>query len=719
MRKSMHRRWRRVLAAGLTCSLMLGAIPAMASRTPAAEPGSDGPITALSVGGAHMAPAFDPSITTYFVTAPYAMPELSLTASAGEDTVLSIQSGGSSVYGEPDGQGGTTLSYRAPLPVGYSELKIQSMDENFEQTEYTFYLQRYPNPKTGRNEIYRPQFHYTPLLSRLGDPNGLVYNELTGEYHLFHQYDSHDRFTSWGHAVSTDLVHWEQWPLAIVPDEWGVTFSGSGVIDRYNTSGLFDESVPPESRMVILYTNYQGDEQYGREKQSLAYSKDNGLNWIKYDGNPVLRNGSNHQLEYPVDFRDPKVLWIDDPSYEKGGIWLMVLGGGQGRLFASENLIDWTHQSDMVNRNGNAIHSECPDLFPIDCEETGATKWVFMGAGQWYILGNLVKKNGVYEFQADSDQAQMIWEPTYASQTFYNEPQGRRIQLSWLRDFSSPKLTEDGIDKKWQGAVSMAQELRLERSTVNGRYYLSTYPIEEVESLRSEEPIFTVRDAVVNESSPNLLDGVQGSMYDITAEIDPGDAKEFGFRLRKENEEQVTVQYTVNTGTLTVDTRQERLGYTEEDIFLFGTGLVQYRSQLQSDGKVRLRILVDRGIVDAYANGGAASASMYYYPSMQNLDMEFFVTGGEATVSSLDIYFMESIWHGSDEPDWGDVNADGAVDASDALLALQSLVELRSLTDLEYGTAEVSGDHAVNASDALYILQKLVQLIDRFPVESA
>ena len=586
------------------------------------------------------------------------------------------------------------------------------------RTEYTLYLERYPNPKSSRNELYRPQFHFTPLLSHLGDPNGLVYNELTGEYHLFHQYSAHDSFNSWGHAVSTDLIHWEQWPVAIVPDEWGLTFSGSGVIDRYNTSGLFDESVPPESRMVIIYTNYQGDEQYGREKQSIAYSTDNGLSWNKYDGNPVLRNGSDYQMEYPVDFRDPKVIWVDDPSYEKGGVWLMVLGGGQGRLFASENLIDWTHQSDVKDRYGTVIESECPDLFPITCEETGATKWVFMGAGQWYILGNLVKDNGAFVFQADSDRLQMIWEPTYASQTFYNDPKGRRIQLSWLRDFSSAKLTEDGIDKPWEGAVSIAQELKLERDADGSKYILTTYPIEEVNSLRGTEPLFTAKDVVVGENSPNLLDGIQGEMYDIIAEIDPGDAQEIGFHLRTGDGEQATVRYTVNTSTLTVDTTQARLGYTEDDIFLFGSGLVQYRSQPQADGKIRLRILVDRGIVDAYANGGSASANMYIYPSEQSLGMEFYVLGGEAMVSSIDIYPMESIWHGSDEPSWGDVNADGSVDAADALMALQALVKLRTLNDLEYGVAEVSGDHVVDASDALYILQRGVRLIDRFPAET-
>ncbi|MEZ6092571.1 MAG: glycoside hydrolase family 32 protein, partial [Pirellulaceae bacterium] len=156
------------------------------------------------------------------------------------------------------------------------------------------------------NEPLRPQFHYSPELHWMNDPNGLVFHN--GEYHLFHQYNPVGNtwgHMSWGHAVSTDLVHWRHLSLAIPERDGTMAFSGGCVVDHRNSSGFGDDRTPP---MVAIYTGHG----HGKQVQNLAWSIDNGRTWTLYEHNPVL--DLNEQ-----DFRDPKVFW-----HEPTKRWVMV-----------------------------------------------------------------------------------------------------------------------------------------------------------------------------------------------------------------------------------------------------------------------------------------------------------------------------------------------------------------------------------------------------------
>ena len=166
-------------------------------------------------------------------------------------------------------------------------------------------------------EQYRPQFHFTTRRDWINDPNGLVFYE--GEYHLFYQHNPFEREwenMSWGHAVSKDLVHWEELAVALHPDEIGTMFSGSAVIDYENTSGFGE---PGNPAMVAFYTNASPD----RQVQSVAYSLDKGRTWIKYnDGKPVI---DSKEIWNSVDTRDPRVFW-----YAPSKHWVMVLNERDG-----------------------------------------------------------------------------------------------------------------------------------------------------------------------------------------------------------------------------------------------------------------------------------------------------------------------------------------------------------------------------------------------------
>lgn len=225
------------------------------------------------------------------------------------------------------------------------------------------------------SELYRPTFHYTPHSNWMNDPNGLVYYK--GKYHLFYQHNPlglEPTNISWGHAVSTDLVNWEEKPVAIPVQNGVMAYSGSVVVDWNNTSGFGINGQPP---LVAIYTGKSNV-----EDQRIAYSNDEGLTWTNYSQNPVLGMNNNQ-------FRDPKVMW-----HEASQKWIMAVSVGyyQGILFySSTNLKNWTSLSAFGSVGNIAGPWECPDLFklPVDNDPTNM-KWVLVHSvrtGQ-YFIGN-------------------------------------------------------------------------------------------------------------------------------------------------------------------------------------------------------------------------------------------------------------------------------------------------------------------------------------------
>jgi fructan beta-fructosidase len=134
-------------------------------------------------------------------------------------------------------------------------------------------------------ELYRPQYHFSPARNWMNDPNGPIYYE--GEYHLFFQYNPFGNkwgHMSWGHAVSRDMVHWQQLQGALAEENGVMIFSGSTVVDWHNSSRFCTGSGKHPSCLVAIYTGFTGPRQF----QNIAYSNDRGRTWIKYAGNPVI-----------------------------------------------------------------------------------------------------------------------------------------------------------------------------------------------------------------------------------------------------------------------------------------------------------------------------------------------------------------------------------------------------------------------------------------------
>lgn len=250
-----------------------------------------------------------------------------------------------------------------------------------------------PGPTTGSTlgqETYRPAYHFSPAKNWMNDPNGMVYHK--GIYHLFFQHNPSGNTwgnMSWGHATSTDLVHWQEQPLAISTDTQEDVFSGSVVVDKNNTSGLGTTENPP---LIAIYTSAYKDASphRGLQAESLAYSLDDGQTWTKYSADPVLNRNS-------ANFRDPKVFWY---STAEGGYWVMAAVEALDHkvlLYKSTNLKDWTALSEFGPANATGGLWECPDLFPLAVDgDPNNVKWVMVvninpggvaggSAGQYFV----------------------------------------------------------------------------------------------------------------------------------------------------------------------------------------------------------------------------------------------------------------------------------------------------------------------------------------------
>ena len=307
-----------------------------------------------------------------------------------------------------------------------------------------------PDPKGLYRELGRPQFHFTSRRGWLNDPNGLVFFE--GEYHLFYQHNPYGwdwGNMHWGHAVSPDLVHWTELPIALFPHQYGDwAFSGSAVVDRGNTSGFGTSTSPP---LVGAYTST------GRG-ECIIYSLDRGRTWSEFAGSPVVKHAG----------RDPRLLW-----HEPSRRWVMAVydeeGGRRDVVFhSSSDLKTWTFES----RIGGFF--ECPDLFELPVEGSPGKKlWVLSAADGEYRLGQFDGKT----FTPEPGGKHKTWHGNfYAAQTFSDEPKGRRVQIGWAQGIESP-------GEPFNQQMNVPCELSL-RETPEG-VRLFARPVEELEKLRT------------------------------------------------------------------------------------------------------------------------------------------------------------------------------------------------------------------------------------------
>lgn len=436
-------------------------------------------------------------------------------------------------------------------------------------------------------EQYRPQFHFTSRNGWLNDPNGLVFYK--GEYHLFFQHNPKGTEwgnMTWGHAVSTDLVHWRQLSNAIEPYGDGTIYSGSAAADHNGSSGFHRND--GEMPLVACFTH--AHKPYG---QALAYSTDKGRTWTLYaHGGHVVPNQGLDEGE-----RDPKIFW-HEPSRK----WIMLLWVKQGtaRIFNSDDLKTWQHTSDFVVEN----FYECPDLFelPIVGEQT-ESKWVLHDGAFNYWIGFFDGRS----FKAEQGPLRGDYGANfYAAQT-WNNLMNRRIQIAWMRNGKYPGMP-------FNQQMSFPCALTLCRSAAGLR--LHRQPVEELTLLydsRIYHDSFTLKPGI------NPLEGLTDALFDIRIEIDAASAATVGLRVYGQDIRYVSAEKSLSA-----------LGQA---------------APLDTDyGNITLQILVDRTSIEVFGNEGAVSMSSCFVPATDATDFDLYAEGGNAGIKNLSIHRLKSAW---------------------------------------------------------------------------
>ncbi len=453
-------------------------------------------------------------------------------------------------------------------------------------------------------EHHRPQYHFSPSANWMNDPNGMVY--LEGEYHLFYQYFPDSTVWGpmhWGHAVSPDMIHWKQLPVALYPDSLGYIFSGSAVIDHRNTSGLSQKEQPA---MVAIFTHHNAvGEKEGRDDfqvQSIAYSHDKGRTWTKYAGNPVLPNPGIR------DFRDPKVIW-----HEQSGKWIMTLACQDHiRFYSSDNLLQWNLESEFgKNLGAHGGVWECPDLFELPLN--GKKHWVLLvsinpggpngGSATQYFVGDFDGKT----FRPATAQPEILWvdhgRDNYAGVTWSNVPEkdGRRLFLGWMSNWDYGQVTPSGV---WRSAMTLPRELSLAQTAQGLR--LSSQPAKELAVLRTDSVSFGEKwtDGSLPLNITDELMEVKASFF--WSDVSPDS---FGLVFFNEMGDSLFVKIHPAAQTLTVDRSQA--GPNDFSDKFAASAMVPI--DLTGD-RANLRLFLDWSSLEVFTADGLSVATMQVFP---------------------------------------------------------------------------------------------------------
>ncbi|MBW8897878.1 MAG: glycoside hydrolase family 32 protein [Massilia sp.] len=514
---------------------------------------------------------------------------------------------------------------------------------------------RSPDPAATHDEPFRPQLSFSPQRNWMNDPNGLVYHD--GEYHMFYQYNPNRDVwgdMSWGHAVSTDLLHWTELPLALPVEKdagGGITqmfFSGSAVVDHANTSGL---GQPGKPAMVAIYTAVFPQARTvggkplraGTQAQSLAYSLDRGRTWAQYAGNPVIpAPPAQYAAEYR-EFRDPKLFW-----YEPGHKWVLATVAAQQHkalFYSSRDLIHWEWTGEFGPAGATGGVWECPDLveLPVDGDPT-RRKWVLIislnqggpagGSGMQYFVGDFDGKTFTRDRGAAGDAPQWLdyGADFYAGVTYNDAPGGRRLLVGWMNNWL---YAEKVPTAPWRSAQSLPRELGLR--TVSGQVRLVQQPIGEAQGLRGPLLYGAPARSIARGAQVVPLAGAARAPLEMRMLLDPGSASRTGVRLGQDA--YTEIGYDATRGVVYVD--RTRSGKTD----LHPQFAARHAAPVGlRDGGLPLRILVDRGSVTVFAGDGEVVLTDQVFPTPGETGISLFSEDGNAQVRDLNVWSLNSIW---------------------------------------------------------------------------
>lgn len=485
------------------------------------------------------------------------------------------------------------------------------------------------------DQPYRPQFHFSPREHWTNDPNGTVYFD--GEYHLFFQYNPFGDVwghMSWGHAVSPDLLHWRELPVALREENGVMIFTGSTVIDEHNSSGFCTGGKPC---MVAIYTGHRpaSANRPALQTQNLAYSIDRGRSWTKYSKNPVL----NLNL---TDFRDPDVFWSKAAQR-----WVMAVALPNEHkvlFYGSRDLKSWSRVSEFGPAGATGGQWECPTMLELPVEgDRSQTRWVLKvglnpgglqgGSGEQYFVGTF---NGT-RFTNENPATTTLWtdygKDCYCALGFNGLPRGAPpVMIGWMNNWQYAGALPTS---PWRGQMTVPRAVSLRRYPEGLR--LVQEPVKSVEQLRKQH--FAWRGmsvAELNRALSSKPSSDHAFELDVTAtSVASGSIV---CRLLAGAGAYTEVGYDGSRGELFVDRKHS--GATDFSRY-FPTRTV---APLKiGERPLRLRILVDRSSVEVFAQDGRAAMTNLVYPPAGASSIEFHADGQPKQIS-VELWNLESAW---------------------------------------------------------------------------
>ena len=462
-----------------------------------------------------------------------------------------------------------------------------------------------------KEDFHRPIFHFLPPANWMNDPNGVI--QWKGQYHLFYQYNPNGAVHAdmhWGHAVSRNLIHWEDLPIALAPTP--------GTVDE---DGIFSGSaIDNQGQPMIFYTGVRGSK-FHEQVQCSAIGSSDLIHWKKSENNPLIADVPP-EAEQTTEFRDPFV-WQEEDG------WYMLIGsaihgvGGTVFLYHSPDLVNWTYLNPILtgDKNKNGVIWECPNLFKVD------DRWVLIISAHTgysvgtvkYFVGDFKDHKFIPVYEGDLDHAYL-----YAPLTFTDD-KGRRLMWGWLRE---GRTAESHTEAGWAGAQCIPRVL-----TLDDQNRLLMEPVEELISIHGTHHHLE-NVALSQESLINL----RGINFDIRAEfaVAPTGSLHFTIASSQADDERTEIIYDAERAELAVDRT-----YSSTSLHVEKHNNVMPHALAEGE-LLELRIILDGSVVEVIANKRTSIATRIYPTHRENDFMR--LTGTETQLITLSIYEMPSIW---------------------------------------------------------------------------
>jgi len=462
-------------------------------------------------------------------------------------------------------------------------------------------------------ENYRPQIHFTPETNWMNDPNGLVY--LDGEYHLFYQYNPYGNtwgHMSWGHAVSTDLLHWQHLPIALreyqdrITNDSTMIFSGTAVVDTNNSAGF------GANALIAIFTSHVHKDNKGLlQHQSLAYSTDKGRTWTYYKENPILSIQRK-------DFRDPKVFW-----YEPQQKWVMALVVPDRytvQFYDSKNLLNWNLTGSFTDSGDTTRIWECPDLYELPVENENKTKWVLSLSGghpqgskfvgMQYFVGEFDGKTFLKDTSDRTPSYVDFGKDFYAGIVYNNldHPQKKKVMIGWVNNWTYGNQIPTS---PWRSAMSLPRELSLARTSAG---FFLQQKLVGLEKLRAEE-ITAIEKETLN------------GPFELTAML----SEETALELFTDAGDRLVISYV--EGSVSVDRVKTKTDFHPDFASVESYDVPGYPAT------VKVRLVIDQSIAEVFINDGLGVITEQFYFQLPTIKVKI---AGDVTIS--DAYHLKSVW---------------------------------------------------------------------------